>query len=449
MCTLKRALFFTLLFCGYIQSMQDEIYAIVPDGEPRDPVELLSSRTDNFIWDKEFNCELVEALPFDQLDLILFTQNQSFQKCDPYEKGSLFFYETELLTEVFKKLYDLFSFGTFLKTHGIRSLLRFEPSQKKPGLKPTALCIIHGTFGDKTEGYFDYTTEQFRGFVRYATDKAEKEGRSVDIFSIQWSGENNDTARVGAGIFLGYFLNMITSSYDNLDCIAFSHGCNVVLLAANNLINGCKIRECIALAPPMIEDNGWFYAPHNIKYFFPFISKGDGVAPLGRFWSKFYNNQCTQWKNSCQKSNMKEPYDKQGRIYKNPCEENGFVTNMHYTYNNDHPSHTQLPDYISRFLVELMAQVKEEFLYNACVRNLSINLVSQELCKEHQVQPLNISLFPQDNEEMVIYRENLREETITMSLQREEEHKNIYKRAKNAQDSYIQMGYKKLTNFFK
>lgn len=448
MCTLKRALLLIGCISG-LQAMQQETYTMVKDGEPSNPSELLASFLDNHTHDKEFDWELIEPLPFEQLDLAPLTANQEFQRCDPYEKGSLIFYKTELLEEVFKKLYDLFSFGTFLTTHGIRSLFRFEPSAKKPGLKPTALFVIHGTFGDKTEGYFDYTTEQFRGFVRYATDKAEKEGRSVDIFSIQWSGENNDTARVSAGIFLGYLLNMISSSYDNLDSIAFSHGCNVVLVAANNLINGCKMRECIALAPPMIEDNGWFYSPHNIKYFFPFVSQGDAVVSLGRFWSRFYNNQCTQWKNSCQKSLEKEPYDKQGRIYKHPCEWGGIVTNMHYTHNNEHPSHTQLPVYVSRVLVELMEKIRTEYLYDTCVRNLSINWVPQELCEKHGFEPLNISLFPQNSTEEAIYREKLKVDTINISIQREKEHKIAYNKDKNAQDSLLYGLYKKTINILK
>lgn len=435
---IKRASYFVVLAMGcctsFAQAMQDEYYTVLNDLN----IQSLEKVVGN---DQEIDYVLVEKIPFEQLDLSLLNDKQHEQKQEKYGKGKLFFYETDLIPEVFKNFAGI-------KSCGIRSLFRYEPSQKNNKFKPTALFIIHGTYGEKNEGYFDYTTDQFKGFVRYATEKAEKEGRVVDIFSFRWSGENSDKARILAGIFLGFLLNTIKESYGDFDIVGFSHGCNLALVAANILIDGYKIREFIALAPPILEDS-WFYAPHNITYFFPIMSKGDFVVTLGRFYSTSFNASCDQWKNLCQKSCIKESFDKQGKLYKNPCERDGRVINIHYTHNNEHPSHSQVPLFIANILADLMERVYGGFVYDPCIRNLSVNWVPQELCKTYQVEPLNISLYAQNSEEKLVYEKKLRIETLNDSLRYEKEHEKAYLRPKNQPDSYIYTFYNKMRNLFK
>lgn len=441
MCIIKRV-FFCISFITRLHAMHDETYATLRDMPTEDLVALFEKSVDAHDDNDEKEWTFIEHIPFEQISIKPLSEKQSLQKYRACDKGTLFFYDKDLISSVFN------GFAEQEKKHGIRCLLRYEPNVIVKQDKPCAVFVIHGTFGEKTEGYFDYNNEQFKNFVKYAATKAEAEGRHYDIYSICWSGENNDPARYRAGIELGVLWNMLQDSYEFFDVIAFSHGCNVALVAAN-ILDGFKIRECIALAPPVLEDNGWFYAPHNIIYFFPFISWDDMVAPLGRFWSSSYNTKCTQWKNVCQKSLVKDPYDKNGRLYKHPCEKTGKVINIHYTHDNEHPSHSQLPFYIAALLPELMGKIYTDFTYHTCIRNLSINLVNPVFCEKHKVDPLNVSLFPQNELEELDYAQKLRLETLYESARHEQDHEMVYNKPKNAPNTLIQAFCNKVIKIFK
>lgn len=387
-----------------------------------DLIEYLEKQKGDDCGDNEDEYVVVEKQPFPQIDLSLFDQECEKQKNDSCNSGTLFEYNPLLIKQVFKKFSNV-------KEHFLRSLFRYTPNSIDKNIKPLSYFVIHGTYGRETKGYYDFNDPLFKNIIAYAADKAEKQQTYIDVYSYEWSGMNDDDARIYAGMLLGYMINSIKNWYGQHDIFAFSHGVNVGLVASNQL-EKFKINEFIAIAPPVLEDGAWFYAPHNITNFFSFFSVHDIVRWIGHKWANSYDNACTKYKDFCKKGLKERPFDKEGNIYKNRCDDS--VMNIWYTEDNYSPGHCETPDSVAKYLIALMSVIYKNFIHKNIVKNISLNIVPEEKCENNsQFELCNISLFPQDKKEEELYSTDLPKETLVLSKKNEDDHFKIYGYKKN------------------
>jgi len=361
-----------------------------------------------------------------QLDLSLFDTEQHNQKNILFSKGKLFEYNPEVIKNVFKKFANV-------KDHALRTLHRYAPERINEQAKPISYFVIHGTNGRETEGYYKPKTLLFKNILNYAAQKANKQQVPIDVYSYEWSGENDDNARIYAGMLLGYILNTIRAWYQGHNIFAFSHGCNVGFVATNQL--EFKIHEYIAIAPPILENGAWFYAPHNIYDLFPFCSRHDLVRWLGYKWANSYDNSCAKYKGFCKKGLKESPFDEEGHVYKFSCD--GSLINSAYTEDNYAPGHCETPEFISHYLSIIMETIRKNFMYKDVVRTLSLNIVAQKTLAKKKLETdeafdlCNLSLFPQNKEEGELYSSTLPKEMLDLSKKNEDDHFKLYGVKKN------------------
>ena len=382
---------------------------------------------------------IVEKLPIPQLDLSLLDTKQHDQKNVLFGKsGKLFFYDVSLLKEVFKKF-------SSIKYHGLRALFRYVPKKINTSKKPIVSFIIHGTWGNTTEGYYKPNTPLMNNYLKYLAEKAEEEDVYVDLYSFEWPATNDDTTRIYAGMLLGYILNSIMQWYHYFMIFAFSHGVNVGLVACNQL-EGFALHEFVAVAPPVLENGAWFYAPHNIENFSCFFSVDDAIRWFGYTWSVYYDNACTNYKNLCNKGLHEDPFDERGHIYKNSC--SGSVINVRYKFDNYDPGHSETPNFLALHLYEIMKNIRTNFMHNDTVRNLSLNIVPHERIKKNTYALCNISLYPQSEEEEKRYALKLPLKILYLSEKNKEDHYKIYGYAKDEKSTFSSI-YGYITKLFK
>lgn len=372
--------------------------------------------------DEEF--VIVEKPEIEPLDLSILDKEQEKQNNKTVGDGQVFEYSKEVLSCAFKPF-------SGVKNHGMRTLCRYVPKNNNQKNKPELLLVVHGTYGGGTPGYKDPSSNLFKNIVRYAALAAQEHKAIYDIYSYEWSGGVEDRDRTNAGGFLEQILNRLQHYYAEFHAFNHSHGLGPVLVANNGLLYKRFIKRCYAIGSPVLEGNFWRYAPH-VGLLLNFISREDWVQPIGYAYSSDYGNTCKDW-NYCKKGSEKEPFGRDGKTYKKPC--HGQIANVHLTYDNYWPGHSELPLYVSKYLGEIRAAIESDFECEKKVLNLAVNIIPAG--ENDYCDAINISLYPLTEEEATSYKE-LPEKMRQLSEKNRKIYEKVYGGPKKLE---FQMGY--------
>lgn len=142
--------------------------------------------------------------------------------------------------------------------------------------------IIHGTFAKRAQWY-QPGGDFYETLKKYLPDDA-----IVKPFT--WSGKNNDEERLNAAHKIISDITVHDHPDDQRFFIAHSHGCNVGMLAIQQLALRelpYKINSFYTLAPPICRNN---YQPNMnyLKRLYNFFSFGDRIQPVFQIFHRTY-----------------------------------------------------------------------------------------------------------------------------------------------------------------
>jgi hypothetical protein len=149
--------------------------------------------------------------------------------------------------------------------------------------------IIHGTFAKQAIWY------QPGGDFYEALKKILPDDAIIRPFA--WSGKNRDEERYNAA----HQLIMDITAHDRIDderyLIAHSHGCNVGMIAIQELAKrniNYKINSFFTLAPPICRSS---YQPEmsHLKNLYNFFSFGDRIQPVFQTFYRTYEEHPNIW----------------------------------------------------------------------------------------------------------------------------------------------------------
>lgn len=277
----------------------------------------------------------------------------------------------------------------------------------------TLFIVIHGSFAQENPAFFDPINESFAGLLLSIAKMATYSDEPADILSLQWSGKNDDDARIHTGIRLGHMVNMLAAStnkdgssyYKNIYFITHSHGGNVALVAANFYVHQWFKTKLFALlvATPVLQKFFWGYSPKHLDATVVIQSSEDDV-PYWGWWTAWIwknKNPCSRW-NLCQQ-NDKDAYDN-AKTYQSHDKNPHPIVHIDGYYDNEAPSHGDLTKTIFCSLYDIMHALTIDFC-DERIQSLVMNIIPDEKMNKHNAPKILMALLPRTQKEEELYKE--------------------------------------------
>lgn len=347
------------------------------------------------------------------LDMSEFKKEESIEKIIEIKDNKLLIYKKQALIDVFHATEKSdHSEDIEVKQQGIvRSFYRYLLNREKKHTTRGLYIIVHGTFASENEDYWKPESKVFSTLLNELAKAASDNETDIDLLSFEWPGEDNDESRVAAGKLLGHLINRMQKEYAFIRAIAHSHGGNVFNAACHELIN-CYIDRAFYFGTPVMEKKHWLYMPINIKKLFNFYSWYDGVQWLGSY-NGLDNSPC-KW--PVERIKCKTAYD-DGRRYNN-MDTQGHIWNVLFAADADYPRHCTMTQIILSSDPYTFSYTIEKNFNK--ITDISVNKIPDEKAKEFSVDPINITLHPELNQN------SIPRETIELSEKYLKEHNKVY-----------------------
>ncbi len=226
------------------------------------------------------------------------------------------------------------------------------------------LFVFHGTFAVKDPQFFSLDDNTFQAFKNYA----QSLGNSVELVSIGWSGDNENTSRQQAYEYVKFIFEKLYSTpilFIQINMLGYSHGGNIVNLITKDTYFSDKIHNIFSIYTP-VRDDYKANADAITGKLYHFYSTADPIQYGGSFKQADFSYQSfTPWWEKLGLPRMGAGFEGGRKIataYEEKIEQQKAI-NYRVMVNGHSPTHLNIKPVV-QYLQEIIQKTQELYRYN-------------------------------------------------------------------------------------